>query len=277
LYELNLKPGSYYLLARSQDYFAYYGRNPVTLPQAGLADVNLALVASDVGAPAGEPFVTNGVLGQLSYQGAPLGGAMVYVYLDLTSDLKGMGYVMAGPTDAAGIFEAELPPGSYYLLARKRQSGSRVGPLSSGDFIGYYPGNPIRLTSGEVLRLGIPMLEVPDKVDALADILFGQTVFHGVIRDHAGHALEGLRAVLYTDAQMLNRPLYVSQPTTADGRFTLSLPKGGTYFLAARNTLGGAPAPGDLYGSYDGTPDHSLVLQNGQVVNDIEILVEKMW
>ncbi len=41
---------------------------------------------------------------------------------------------------------------------------------------------------------------------------------------------------------MLNRPEFVSQPTGKDGKFVISFPQGGAYFLAARDMLGGTPA-----------------------------------
>lgn len=276
-YRLGLPPGEYYLFGRGDGLFCYYGRNPVSVPEGGLRDLNLSLVAEDASRPDNEPFIDSGVLGRVSHQGRALPGATIYAYLDLHSQLKGMGYVMVGPTGPDGIFEASLPAGRYYLLARKRQSGSSVGPLSAGDFVGYYPGNPVQVGEGEVLRFSIPMLEVPEKVDKLAASLFGSTVLRGVIRDTDGQPLAGVRAVLYDDPQMLNRPLYVSQPTGADGAFVLSFPHGGSYYLAARNTLGGAPAPGDLYGTWDGNPDHVLKIKTGQSRDGLEIKMEKIW
>jgi hypothetical protein len=188
-----------------------------------------------------------------------------------------MGYQMAGPTDEAGFFEAELPPGTYYLLARKRRGAEGTGPLRAGDFIGYWPGNPLTIREGKPVRVTLPVLEVPEKVEAMADSLFGQTGIQGRILDQEGRPVPGARAVLYADPRMLDRPLYVSRPTGDDGAFVLSFPHGGTYYLAARNTLGGAPGPGELYGTYDAAPDHSLSLVTGEVRQGVDIVVEEMW
>jgi hypothetical protein len=76
---------------------------------------------------------------------------------------------------------------------------------------------------------------------------------------------------------MLNRPLYVSQPTGADGRFQLSFPVGGTYYLAARNTLGGTPTPGDLYGRYQGTGGPAIKVETGQAIENLQVVVEEVW
>ena len=40
-FSLELPEGQYYLLARGEHLFTYYGRNPVTAPPNGLEDVNL--------------------------------------------------------------------------------------------------------------------------------------------------------------------------------------------------------------------------------------------
>jgi hypothetical protein len=276
-FRLTLPAGEYYFFARGAGLFSFYGRNPVAVPAEGLAEMNLGLVPEGGRPPSDEPFVATGVLGRTFAEEGSQADATIYVYTDLTSRLKGMGYVMAGPTDKEGIFEAALPAGTYYLLARQRRGNSSTGPLQAGDHVGYYPGNPLTLKEGEVARVAIPMLEVPAKVTAMAGNLFGQTSIVGRILDRRGDPVAGVRAVLYDDGQMLNRPLYVSQPSGADGAFVLSFPEGGTYFLAARDTLGGAPGPGDLYGTYDASDDHSLSLETGEKRSGIDIVVEEMW
>lgn len=278
-FRLDLPPGDYFLLARGGGYFSYYGRNPVTVPATGLTEVNLGLVAV-VGGGSSDivPEVETGIAGKVVHDNRPLAGAMIHVYTDLSDGLKGMGYVMAGPTDDEGYFEVSLPAGTYYLLARLRRGASGMtGPLQAGDYIGYFPGNPLRIREGQVARISIPLLEVPEKIERMTDSLFGNTAIHGRILHADGRPVSGARAVLYGDAQMLNRPLFVSRPTAADGTFVLSFPHGGTYYLAARNTLGGAPGPGDLYGTYAGTPDHALQVNDGEQLRGVELVVEEMW
>lgn len=274
---MTLPPGEYYFLARGEKVFSFYGRNPVAVPVEGLSGLNLGMVATGGDPPGEEPFVATGVAGRVLHDGQPLSGATVYVYTDLTSRLKGMGYVMAGPTDEAGFFEAGLPAGTYYLLARRRHGPTGVGPLQAGDFIGYYSSNPLSIKEGEVSRVAISMLEVPEKVETMEANLFGRTSIQGRILDRTGRPVPGARAVLYEDAQMFNRPLHVSRPTGRDGVYVLSFPYGGTYYLAGRDSLGGAPAPGDLYGTYDASPDHSLDIETGQNLRDMDIVVEEMW
>jgi len=276
-FRLDLPAGEYYFLVRGEMFFSFYGRNPVSVAPPELVELNLGVVAEVAPPAVVDSFVSTGVAGVTLHEGVPLAGTTVYVYTDLSSHLKGMGYVMAGPTDAAGTFEATLPAGTYYLLARQRHGRSSVGPLRAGDFIGYYPGNPLVVREGEVTRVAIPVLEVPEKVDRLAGSLFGGTAVHGRILDPQGRPVAGVRAVLYEDPRMLDRPLFVSQPSAADGSYALSFPAGGTYYLGARDTLGGAPGPGELFGTYDASPDHSLQIGTNEVLEGIDIVVEKMW
>jgi hypothetical protein len=277
LFSLELPAGQYFFLARGGGFFAYYGRNPVAVPEAGLAGMNLALVAEDPALIEQKTEISTGVTGRALVGEKPLADAIVYVYTDLNDQLKGMGLGMSAPTDEKGRFEVPLAPGTYYLLARKRQAGGFAGPLRAGDFIGYYPGNPVTVGPDRVVQLTLPMLEVPEKVERLADSLFGQTSIHGRIVDGEGKPVAGARAILYSDPTMLNRPLYVSRPSDADGRFVLSFAEGGTYFLAARDTLGGTPQPGERYGRFAGSGDGSIQVVTGQDKSGVEIVVEEMW
>ncbi|NOY13178.1 MAG: hypothetical protein GXP51_05690 [Deltaproteobacteria bacterium] len=275
-FRIELPTGSYYFIARGAQLYCFYGRNPVTVPKSGLTEMNLALAERNPVPPTVESRGRTNLLGQLTYNGEPLEGAVVTVYTDLTSQLKGMGLEMIAPSDAQGIFAAEIPPGTYYLVARKRNSGALMGPLRAGDFFGFYAANPLLIRQGELARVAIAMLKVPDQVSRLADSLFGETSISGKIVDTAGQPVAGIRVLLYRDPMMLNRPLYVSQPSAADGRFILSFPNGGKYFLTARDTLGGPPVPGQMYGRYLGSRDGSVRLRAGQKLTGVELLVEPL-
>jgi hypothetical protein len=277
-FALELAPGRYYLLARGRAAFAYYGRNPLSVPEGGVEKINLLAVPDNLPAPdvTAVNFDT-GFVGRVTEAGQPVSGAVVMVYTDLSSQLKGLGLLMSQPTGADGYFEIPLSAGTYYLVVRKRSSGMMAGPLRAGDLFGYYPANPVEVQESQLLAVAIPVISVPDKVERYAATLFGNTSISGRILDSTGKPVAGAQAVLYEDPSMLNRPLFVSQKTSADGAFVLSFPDGGTYYLAARDTLGGTPAPGDLYGRYNGTPDHSIKITSGKTLSKIDITVEEVY
>lgn len=277
LFNLELPGGQYYLFAKGKNLTAYYGRNPITVPEAGLENVNLLMTPDNLPAPSEKSDLGTGIVGRVSLDGQPVQNAIVTVYTDLSSQLKGMGLGMAAPTDQQGYFEVPLPAGNYYLVVRVRKNGQMAGPLKAGDLFGYLPGNPLSLEEGTPLRVHIPLIEVPEKVDRHAASLFGNTLVAGQILDQSGKPVAGVQVLLYNDPVMLNRPLYVSQKTKADGTYQLSFPKGGHYYLAARSELGGTPAPGEFYGRYQGTPDHSVNIETGKTLENVEIVVDEVY
>jgi hypothetical protein len=78
---------------------------------------------------------------------------------------------------------------------------------------------------------------------------------------------------------MSERPKYVSAATGPDGQYVVYLPKGGTYYLAARDHFGGPPKIGDFYGRFDeGTIDPSgVIVPTGEELKEINITVHKVW
>ena len=277
LFAMEIPAGQYYVLADHPDWFAYYGRNPVTVSEEGLFNVNLLMVAKR-GAVSDLPAtIASGVSGIVTHAGKPVAGALVSVYPDLSSQFKGMGMAMSAPTDEQGFFELPLGAGRYYLVVRVRQSGLLAGPLKAGDLFGYLPQNPLVIDEDQVVSLNFPVIEVPEKVDRYANTLFGNTRITGQILDAKGEPVAGLQAMLYDDATLLNRPLYVSRKTAEDGRYVLSFPRGGRYYLAARDQLGGTPAPGELYGGKQGTADHSVQIETGQVLDGVDIIVDEVY
>lgn len=276
-FRLELPAGSYYLLARGAGLFGFYGRNPLTVPDEGLAEINLPLVPATMPPPEVAASIGSGVAGKVLHDGKGVANALVFAYPDLSAQFKGFGLGMSAPTDADGRFELPLPAGSYYLVARVRHGGSTAGPLRAGDLFGYLPANPVSVGEGAVVKVALPVIAVPEKITRQAATMFGQTRISGTIVDRSGAPLAGLQALLYTDDAMLNRPLYVSQPSGADGSFQLSFPAGGSFYLAARSSLGGTPAPGEFYGRYQGDSGPVLKIETGQSLEGVRIVVEEVW
>lgn len=277
MFSLEVPAGEYYLLAKGDGLYNFYGRNPVTVQDKGMDNVNLLMLPDNLNVPDGASDIETGIAGFVSSNGEPVSGAVAMVYTDLSSNLKGMGLGWVSPSDETGYFEAPLPAGTYYVVIRVRKGGKMAGPLQAGDLFGYLDGNPLVIKEGELSRAHIPLIEVPAKVEQHADSLFGDTHITGRILDSQGSPVAGLQVLLYDDQMMLNRPLYVSLKTDQDGRYQLSFPKGGKYYLAARDELGGTPAPGELYGRYQGSPDHSIKIETGKALENVEIVVDEVY
>ena len=279
LYRLELPVGSYALYAASAErkLFAFCGRNPVSVADATVwAGLQAVTVTEPTVKSYDEPY-SGAIEGEVLFAGKPLVGAYVYLYHGVEDALKGQGYRLSMPTNADGFFAFDdLAASSYFIAARKRQDGGRVGPVLAGDFLGVFPGNPLLLRSGQILQI---RLETVRKVKAeQSSETFASMegpVLRGVIVDANGQPVAGLHMFAYTERVIGHkRPAALSSPTLADGRFELILPKAGLYFIGARQLYGDSPSPGELFGMYEESSDHGLKVGQDQLLDELKIVVE---
>ncbi len=258
-YRLALKPGSYHLLAvktagrpwpfkgAAGDLFSYYLGNPIVVEAGKMTRVafNMVRVGKRPAPVAGEG---SGITGRILFEDKPLGRAYVQVYNDVGANFRGMG-LSAMPVGEDGLFRLKLPPGRYYVLARKRQGGGMYGPPGKDDYVGYYPGNPVEVRAGAFNRID---LELTTRVDLLEKNLpqagAGAGWFTGVVRDAAAAPLAGVYVLFYADATLSGTPAFVAGPTDGEGKFKVRA-AAGTFHLQARSRLGGPVESGEWYGT----------------------------
>ena len=277
----HLPAGPYFLMGKSQDpasgmvLFAWLTNNPT-------------LLYGDIPVPVILPFVSStdaprkisgqGIRGKVLKEGEPVSGAVVGVFLDATDEFHGLAYQESSPTDADGGYYLDVRPGKYFVLARSRgTAGTFQGPLVKGDLSGYYPHNPVILRAGEGLLLDVPMVQVnrPRGTGTLAP---GESIIvQGMVTTITGEAAAGVRVVLYNIPEMLGRPVFVSSPTDGTGSYRLEVSRNGRFYAAARSVIGRPPETGELMGYYDGTEDHSLILEWGDRVKGVDIVVKEVW
>ncbi len=279
LYRLELPAGLYALFARddSRDLFAFCGRNPVAVAEgrswAGLQSVTVTPpeIASY------DDEYSGAIEGRVLFEGEPVADARVYLYLDADSDLKGQGYRLSPPTDKQGRFYFEgLPESSYFLVARKRAGGGRVGPVREGDLQGIFHANPLYVKAGHLLQVTLPLVTKMQQ-DSGSETFVRATgmAVKGRAVNAEGAPVAGVHAFAYTDRVIGHqRPASLSTPTGKDGRFTLFFTEPGTYYIGAREEYGDSPMPGELFGMYDETADHGLEVVEGKTLRDVRIMVE---
>jgi len=286
-----ISPGRYFLSARwTKDgdvarpvgpgaRYAWFGGNPVFADRGAPREIFLGL--EEVPEPpstAGEPAGGTGVAGRVYSGGVPVEGVSVFAYVRTDSAFRDLGFAASAPTGADGSFVIDLPPGDYYLLARKRAAGGIAGPMRKGDLFGYYPGNPVTVRPGAYLLLSVPATALRLRnVPAYSGRYQGAALLEGKIVGPDGKPRAGVYAALYDNPDLLNRPVFLSDVTGADGRFRLSVPLPGTYYLGARSGYGGAPGPGDLYGRFEGNAAHSVAVREGDRLEGIIITVHEVW
>jgi len=280
-YRLELPEGAYALTARDpqRGLFAFCGFNPVQVGSETLWAGLQAVTVHPEQRSAYDSDYAGSLSGVVRHQGEPLADAYVYLYLDAGDDLKGQGYRISPPTGKDGSFWFdELPESSYYLVARKRQQGERVGPVRAGDLLGVYAGNPVSVTSAQQTAV---IIETVSKLgdDSRHETLGRQTdtVLRGRVVDASGKPLAGLHVFAYLDRVIGHqRPAALSPPTGSDGRFELFFPAGGVYYVGAREGYGDSPAPGELFGMYEVQADHGLRIDKGESREGVEIVVEEI-
>jgi hypothetical protein len=311
-YSLDLVPGAWYLAAETSSgtgndpLWSWCGQNPVTVsPATDSAATDSAVTNPPVTNPpttnpiderpwigfilekwpapvytAGEENSYDGVLmGTVTLDGIPSEKVNVTLYFDSTDGFRGMGFLRAPPTGPDGRFLLEMvPEGSYYIIARKRESGQGVGPMMKGDLISYYRHNPIEIRSGKKVEVVLPL--TPKKQDRDINLVpgkFNGTRFSGTVTDGQGHPVSGVHVFAYLEPEMgHHKPAALSSLTDAMGSYSISLPGKGRYYIGARSGYGDNPAPGELFGHYQGTPDHSLTLKSGEAVTNVDMVVERV-
>lgn len=266
-YTLELPPGSYYLTARSYettpspgDYFCYYSGAPVRVDDGAFVNVGFNLIripkeALPVSGPA------SGIQGEITFQDKPLERVYLYVYKDPGELFKGPGYQIH-PV-AKGTFSLRLPPGDYWLLARKRAKGGQFGPVETGDYFSYYYGNPVRIESGKIrnARLeAVARLSIFDEGEAPSS-----NGIQGRVLGPGGKPAPGLYVFGYRNQAMTGAPEVFSTRTGQDGSFRLSLPEPGAWYFLARENFGGPASEGELYGRFGGDKAEPVLFDSKKV------------
>lgn len=286
IYELPLPAGTYHLVAvktdarglsgvREGDLFCFYGGNPVRVEPGRVTNVGFNLVRIGKDPPPDPKYGVSGAV--FDENGEPLAGAVVYFYNSPSDGFKGIPGVFAR-TGEDGTFRVRLRKGTFFAVARKRETGDLFGPTQIGDHFAYYVRNPITLAEGGETR-GVRLdavrrLSMLEKFEGFPAAEQGIAVRVRIV-DGSGKPVAGLRALAYRGSGMTGHPAFVSGKTGADGIAELTVTEEGAYHLLARENLGG-PAEGELYGKYAGTPDHALtVTRGGSGALVVEIAVER--
>lgn len=272
-YTLELPPGEYYLTARDYEgkpapgkHFCYYSGAPVKVAPGAFTNVgfNLIRIPAEGVAATGQG---TGIRGEITFQGEALEKCYLYVYKDPSRGFRGPAYFIQ-PVEK-GKFRLRLPPGDYYLLARKRAKGGQFGPIEIGDHFNYYHGNPVRIEEGKMKEVRI---ETITRLSMLEE--GGAPPFRGIagkILGPGGKPAAGVRVFAYRKAAMTGHPELFSEPTSADGRFSLPLPENGPWYLLARQSFGGPAGEGELYGRLAGG---AITLKPKETSREVTIRVE---
>lgn len=206
--------------------------------------------------------------------GDPLSGSYVNIYPDTISNLLGPSQFISTPTDEQGFYQLEVPPGVYYVVARKRMSGQATGPLAPGDYYSEHQRLVTRVEEGKLVEIDLPVAKM--KAPMFFKRMVGEqtnTGISGVLLDQSGQPVMGGFAMAYEDKDMKRLPDYASTLSDEKGRFTIYLPEGGSYYLAARLHAWDMPSPGEPFGKFGGDNPEVVNVESGHFVKDVRIVM----
>lgn len=224
-----------------------------------------------------EPAPDTGIKGKVLLDGKdPAAGAFIYAYDSPSNDLRLPSKLVSAPTARDGSYTMPLAAGTYYLVARKRASGSPRGYLSKGDLEGQYPGNPVTVKPGEFTTVDLSVAPLPGKF-LLAPYanLKGDMGITGKVRKEDGTPCAGAYVMVYTRKDRIGRPAFLAGPTGKSGEYAIYPPEPGTYYVAARGDYGDLPKKGEPYGTYDQNPEHKVELKEKTVLTGIDVTMKK--
>lgn len=220
----------------------------------------------------------SGITGTITLKddGQPLSGVYVNVYPSHAPNLLGPSTYISSPTETDGGYRLEVPPGKYYVVARKRTSGMATGPISTGDYFSEESRLTTEIKPGKLTKIDMAMIHMtaPMFFKQGTPAAASETGISGVLVDTDGKPMPGGFAIAYTSKDIQRLPDYASSLTNGKGEFTLYLPKGGEYYLAARMHAWDMPRPGELYGKYDGDVITPIKVPNKGFVKGIKMVME---
>ncbi len=294
-YSFRLPKGEYYFVARGhlkgKEFFAFHGNNPIKVDTG--ENTWIALLATEVKQPVyteGESALT----GIVTYKGKPLTEGEVTLYKPDTK-FKGPGVQMESLADD-GTFRLNVPVGNYVVIARKRDGAKGNRPLKNGELFCYYPVNPVEVRKSKTTQIEVPCYPKDDRnafVDTaqikpgsfktIDNLATGVTNgIRGRVTGQDGKPAEGLLVLAFRAFKPNFLTHYLSQgadywtETGADGSYLIPVDISGDYYIVARETLGGIPQTGELYGLFNGNSRHAVTYEKSKVLDNVNLTVTMM-
>jgi hypothetical protein len=276
------------------DYYCYYGGNPVIVQKDELTFVglNCSQKKNYLSYEKTKDEKESGIIGKAAYKNQPFEGVYVLVFDNAEKNFRGSFSSISAPTDKDGNFILSLPPGKYYIIAKKLLTAGEpyihpygrgkiiekvsltAGPPKQGDFYSYYDQNPIEVKENYYTRIElscVPKIGADDKTFYSINSDLAKTKVEGLVVDENNKPLSGVYVFLAKNRLLEGKPEYLSNSTKKDGKFTISVNEPGWYHMGARNYLGRPIQAGDMYGYYNDASNNLIEAKENTVITDIVI------
>lgn len=172
--------------------------------------------------------------------GSPVKGAFIFFYD--SPDTKRAVDLVSPPTDRQGECEKDVPPGTYWVLARlKPDADFDMGPLMIGDKVS---SDPLEIEVPRTGRLDLDfiIMDLLDTIRLSSKKRHDLNRITGRIVDGSGDPSDMAFAFANRHDKEILIPGYFSAWTDEDGNFTIYLPSG-KYYLGTATTF----VPGQKY------------------------------
>lgn len=259
--EIDIPEGEYYVFSEKKMVdkylFGFLGLNPLKATKNMVLNVNLI----DYPTNFMKKIKDSAIRGRVFYKGKPVNDADVFLYVDLSTELKGPPF-LSTKTDINGNFRIILEEGSYYLFVKKKKE--YFGPPKAGDLVSFFPLFPVIIKEKGGYEVHVEMMKVSERITESLNKLIK---VYGTVKDKNNSAIEGVYVVAYDQPEILGKPKYISSPSDKRGKFTIYLKDAGKYHIVVRKTLGDTPDIGDIfvYGEVNIVEDNE---------NEIEIITD---
>jgi len=223
----------------------------------------------------------NGVLyGQFMVNDrTPLANGRLFLYND-ESGPSAPNAIMRVPDnittlDNNGRFDFELPPGTYRLSASKMPESGPMGPPLEGEPVYFKMDSAgaevaFTVTSGKKTNAGVISTSRP-----MIRNYKGKTLIQGQVLDASDSPVKGAVIYAYLDPGIVDKAYHVSEKTAADGKFVLSVNRGGTYYLRVRGEYGGGiPKEGEIIDVTVPTALTPVTVNDGETLTGVIIRVK---
>jgi hypothetical protein len=191
-----------------------------------------------------------GIEGQLLFEGKPLAGAQLEVYLKSGEERSSTPFTVTSSNND-GHYRVDLPDGDYYLVGKLKQQTGGLNRMLMAEA----PANPYSVNGQLRSIAAFELQEMGLGGNLPAD---PDTWLEGHLTV-AGQPLPDAFVYVYTDnSGELMGPSYAKLvQADAKGHFRIELPAGKFWLVARQRSDGGRagePSAGDLNGRYPGNP-----------------------
>lgn len=264
------------------------GGNPITRPVLTMLSLVLVMLLGvpSAGRAKEKAPEKSGIKGKVVFKetGEPAGKTYIYAYVGkVETRAAQMGIIgisdwISHGSDDKGKYKLDLPPGSYFVAARKRVNGLNFGPLYKGDWYDHkLARKPVVVKKGKYTNCDFSLIRLEEPMffqGLTAAERVSDTGIKGSLLDAEGNHVPGTFVTAYVNNDMKRIPDFASTLTDDEGRYTLYLPRGGRYWLAARFKAMKMPEEGEPFARFNGSPDHSVVVKDNEFLTGIDLVLK---